>query len=199
MSKLIHIGHQNQPTECAGCPYPGHSFCPDSFPANAKFAILLDSPSGDDILYGRPLSGKRGDFFEYRLLSPLGLKRSDVAVSHVLRCKNAHGKFPTGKWRTGATEHCRCYDNIGGRERDTTGLKTFSPDILIITMDPWVLLTTPAPTLFIRAHMEKAMRFVARGRKPVVCMGTIPMNLLAPHLHGGVKKWCGHVEDFQLS
>lgn len=196
MSRLIHIGQPPKAPECTSCGYTvGFSTCFDSFPPGAKFTILLDAPSGDDILYGRPLSGKRGDFLEWRLLKPLGLTKADVAVSHVIRCKPGFKAYPTGKWRHAAEEHCRVFDDCAGRDRSTPGLKSWNQDMFVITLDPFMLLQTPAPTLFILAHLEKAMRFVARGRRPIVCMGSVPMNHIAPHLHGGVKRWSGHWSD----
>lgn len=190
---LIHIGNQPKPPECSACAFSpeSYSFVPDWVPVQPKIAILLDMPYGEDFVQACPLSGGRGSFFEYQLLRPIGLGREDVLVSHVIRCSPRFKKFPTGKWRTQATEGCRALDDVGGRSRDRAGLRTWAPDRAIITLDIWSLLKNIAPILMIRAHLEKALRFAARGHKPIVCAGTVPMNLYAPHLHGGAKRWAG--------
>ena len=77
-------------------------------------------------------------------------------------------------------------------EHQECGIVGFKPDTFLVTEHPAVLIRAPYMISIIRAHLEKAARLMAKGRRVCVLMGGVALLQVAPHLTGGIKKWMGH-------
>lgn len=200
-----HIGVQKKPEGCKICPYAAISagFLPDWSPIAPKIALLCEASSTDEILNGIPWTGGAGWKWFYDLIASNGRRKEDVLISKTLRC-NPPGypwrkTYPNGTMRAQAESACRQYDDLGGRERDKTSLKTFDPDMFIVSLHPSVLLKSPSALLLLREHFAKAFRFSDAGRRPVVALGDKALGIVAPYLKGSSKRWSGHWSDWNYA
>ena len=177
----------------------GLGFCPDAgIVARAKYAAIAEGPGAQETLdtrgpdgYGRPLIGPTGQFWEREVLWPLGLRREDFIIGNSLHCRPPRNEYPTGKLRKDAEEACRHWDDK---------INEFNPDIYIVTFHPAACLSYRSPQFLqflIKAH-QMAKKFAAEGRRPCLLLGQKAMNLKAPWLRGGVKKWNRHFWEVAL-
>lgn len=201
----VHIGVQSKPEGCALCAYSGigKGFVPDWSPDSPKIALLCEASSGDEILNGIPWTGGAGWKWFYDLIASNGRRKEDVLIAKTIRC-NPPGypwkkTFPGSSMGKAAIDSCRQYDDLGGQDRTRTSLRTFDPDMFILSLHPLVLLKSPAALLLLREHFAKAFRFADNGRRPVVALGDKAMGVVAPHLKGSVKRWAGHFEPWSYN
>jgi len=186
---------KKKPEFCyANCKYAGTGigFIPDEPGGNARIAVLAEAPGASETLdsggedgYGRPLVGYTGRFWETKVLLPLDLRREDILICNTIRCRPPRNSYPTGELRKQAESACRHWDGK---------LDEFNPDIFIVTFHPAACLPFRTPQFFpflVRAH-ELAKKFMEEGRRPLILMGDKAMNLKAPWLEGGVKRWERH-------
>ncbi len=66
---------------------------PGEGPANAQIMIIGEGPGQNEDLQGRPFVGRSGQLLEKLLLS-IGLKRSDVFIANVVKCRPPNNRDP---------------------------------------------------------------------------------------------------------
>lgn len=187
-----HIG--SKPDLCSLCPYHeiGGGFCADEGDSNtAKILFVLEGPGQEEILDGRPLTGRTGRFWEWKLLPHTGFVRGDVAIANTLRCRPPGNKYPIGKLRVVAERFCRCHDG--------KVIKPFHPTHWGVTYHPAALFRTPNRSKIILRALTRAGEIARSGGRPALLMGDKAMGVFVPHLKGGVKKWQGHWEEVSCS
>lgn len=186
------LGASRKPKSCEGCPYAstGLGFCPDDKPEKPLIAMMLEAPGQEEVLESRPLVGRAGRMWLWRLIGQNGYKRENVLICNTLRCNPPGNHYPTGQVRHGAEEWCRQYD---------TKLREFEPDMFLITCHPAMLLRTSAMMRLVQRDVKLAFEFAERGRRPLVLMGDKAKEVFAPWLVGGVKRWRGHWWEGRLS
>ncbi len=195
LTNTTDLGVATKPSQCRLlCPYfsQGTGYVADTLPPNARIMIMLSSPSSDDIIYRKFLSGKAGFSFFKNYIYPLGYKNEDVAICGVMRCRPKGGKFPLGKDKKGTIEACRYYDQ--------KAVKDFGPKSYIISQALRDVYSEPAfHTLLIRTF-EKAFTFAEKGLRPIVLMGIEAASMVAPYIEGqgGTKKWFGHWQEIPV-
>ena len=183
-----------KPQTCSGCAFAsqGISFVPDcAFGPKPIIALWLEAPGAGEVAdtqgsmgYGRPLVGPTGRFFDWQVLSKVGLKREHLLIGNTLRCRPPRNEYPTGKTRHAAEEFCRQYDQR---------IREFNPTILYLTYHPSVCFRSPQLVKFVRATMKKAKRTaLLEGERPLVLMGDKAFQLWLSHLKGGLRRWQGH-------
>ena len=181
-------GVQTKPSGCNLCPlsFSGTGFCPDNVPQYPKLMLLLETPYSDDVLYQRPLSGKMGDFLENSIIKPSGLKRDDLLIAHVLRCKVKD--YPTAKNKRLSEEHCRRYD---------TGIKQFHPSLFVITFGVDDTFSDSAYTALMINDFKRAKWLTTEYPDEKICIlaGREAVNLVTKlpfeDGKGGIKSWRG--------
>jgi uracil-DNA glycosylase family 4 len=179
----------SKPPSCKLCrlSYVATGYAPDQGKADAKLAIVLDSPQKGDILDEGFWRGAVGRSYEKKYLAPVGLTRADVIISAAIRCRPAKGDWPSPEslGKIGAS-CCRQYDDL---------LRAYMPDLAIASFGVVDVTKTPALYRLVIAALEKAMRFRERGFRPVVLMGGEATRLVMPFTGGGMKKWQGHYSE----
>ncbi len=99
-----------KPETCVGCPgfeWDGPVW--GDGPTPCDLAFMAEAPGAQEVKLGRPMVGGAGQIF-HRLLHEVGLRRGEVFVDNVLRCRPPGNKFPAGKAGEKAIAHCRQYD-----------------------------------------------------------------------------------------
>lgn len=194
-------GVREKPEQCALCPFAtkGAGFVPDWYPDRDKppqLGLLLNMPSSDDVVEQRPWSGRAGYAWEQKYLKPFGLSLTDVYIGHVVRCQPKDRKwgkpvYPIGTLKRHAEITCRQHDGKCGPDLHKGGMKSFDPNMFVVTFHPSDALLVPALSRLIQADIGKAVRRMNEGYRPLVLMGTEAKDLLAPWLKGGIKSWRG--------
>lgn len=168
--------------------------------ANPLVAVMLPTPSADDLNFQRGLSGGMGWYVFKNFIEPAGFEYDNLIVSHVIRCKPPRDKrgrqsYPTGITKKRAEAVCRKYDSQHGHEGvlTTGGVATWSPTMCLLTLNPSDVHQNPSYFRQIQRDMERAMMLVENGFRPLVLMGKEPAELFAPHIvgNGGLKGWRG--------
>lgn len=198
-------GVAEKPLGCNLCPFKtsGAGFVADWYPDTEKqprLGFLLDFPSNNDVIERRPWSGAAGYAWEKQYLKPFGLSLQDVMISHVLRCRPKATRFgkplyPTGKLRRDAEINCQTiWDDKawGGETTRPGGIKSFLPNLFVVTFDLQQTLAVPALSKLVLRDIEKAVKKMHDGHRPLVLMGDEPKDLVAPWLRGAAKFWRGH-------
>lgn len=200
-------GPDRKPTACESCSFSYYSsgFLGDYNSGLAKAALVFRTPSKDEVNEKTALAGAKGYWFLKNFIEPLGWKKSDLLVSHVLRCyppyKKLNNGYPTGFVKKQAEGVCRQYDRLQfekGEQKDG-GIVTFCPNLFLITFDIDDILSAPSFYRQVKLDMEKCKRFVDAGYKPVVLFGTEAAALIAPYVEGsgGAKGWRGHFGEIE--
>ncbi len=197
-------GVRLKPELCKLCPNAaiGKGFCPDWVPDNPLVAFLFDMPSGDDVLEQSPLAGAQGWVWQKTLITDLGYKKSDILLSHAIRCKqpnDAFGKpkYPSNFIQKPAELNCRQYDGQHGCDNEVLaggGLNEFDPNVFVITLHPRTIRNVGAHQIQIQRDVQKAFEFAKKGWRPAVLFGEGPAELYFPWMknNGGMKNWRGH-------
>lgn len=210
MSELIKIASRNPkpkvpPASVGVAPKPPYcknsckmsylstGFVEDSVGVNAKLAIMLPYPNKDSAIENRPLSGGFGAWFLHEFIYPFGLKMDDLLVSHTLRCTppwKKTGAYPTGKLKGQCEGACRHWDG---------GLKGWEPDFFVVTVDPQDIFNLTAYYRQFKRDVEKAIKFMKEGYKPILLCGNEPTRLVFQTIegNGGVKSWRGHISELR--
>jgi len=79
-------------TKCDLCKNRTHAV-PGEGPANAKLLFIGEGPGFHEDKQGRPFVGPSGQFLE-ELLKSIGLKRSDVFITNVVKCRPPENRDP---------------------------------------------------------------------------------------------------------
>lgn len=202
MTQLLTIGGPAVPAETGVTKKPdmcrrmccyysvGAGWAEDVLPPAAKIMVLVSSPSSDDILNRKLLSGKAGWSFFKTYIFPLGHKQEDVAISAVMRCRPKAGKFPLGRDKKSLVESCRYYDQ--------GAIKSFNPDMYVIAHDIKLAYSEPVYSRLIQSDIARAFDFAAKGFRPIVLLGTEASELVAPFIvgNGGTKTFHSHYDWF---
>ena len=64
------------------------------FPDDPRFMLVGEAPGAQEDLAGRPFVGKAGALLD-QLLAEVGVKREDVAVANVIKCRPPDNRAPT--------------------------------------------------------------------------------------------------------
>ncbi len=189
------FGIQLKPKTCQIlCPYfsIGSGYLEDTLPPEAKIMVMLASPSSEDLLYRKFLSGKAGFSFFKNYIYPLGYRQEHVAICGVMRCRPVGGKFPLGQDKKGTVEACRYYDQ--------QKVKDFGPKSYIISQSLKDVYQENAFHSLMVNDFKKAFRFAEKGLRPIVLMGNEASEIVAPYIvgQGGTKKWRGEWREIEV-
>lgn len=184
---LNNEGVRNKPKGCNLCPshYLGTGFCPDYVPEHPKMMLILESPTSDDVVNQSPLSGIMGDFLDYKVFKPLQIKREDLIICNVLRCK---APYPIGKIKGQSENACRQYDSA---------IKHFDPNLFLMTFSIADTYKDPAYLSLLIEDLRRAKRLLVEypDNRLAVLMGenAIQMvnNLPFRTGKGGLRQWRG--------
>lgn len=197
-------GVSQKPHDCKACPFrlQGSGFVPDWYPDDSRrpqIGFLLDFPSSDDVLEQKPWAGRAGFAWAQKYLKPFGLSIYDVFIGHVLRCQPKERKwgkpvYPTAKLRRDAELRCRQYDGQcwSGPKTREGGLLALDPNLFVVTFHPSDALPVPALGRLIYRDVEKAVKKMKEGFRPLILMGDESKDLVAPWMKGSVKFWRGN-------
>lgn len=186
-------GVRHKPDHCKLCKlgYSSSGFCPDYNPLNnvisvqPKMMLLLEQPFSSDIIEQNPLSGKMGDWFEWKVLKPLGLLKKNLLISNVLRCKSL--EYPLTNIRKLAESTCRFYDK---------NIREFDPDCFVFSYGISDTFSDPAFLALLIEDLKKGLRLANEGKRVCVCMGQNAVNLIdtLPFKKGkgGLRMWRGN-------
>lgn len=204
-AEWLSSGVAEKPSGCLACKYSGvgAGFCGDDNPVGKKLMILCSSPTKGEILEQIPWHGPQGWAYTKMFLDSAGIPRSEVFISHVLRCRppfkrvgGSSDSYPTGGDRRNAELTCRQFDDAHTYQGSlrSGGIKQFKPDTFLVTFEPEKALEVTAYKRIIQEDIKKAWRFVQAGKRVCVLMGEPAFALLGDGLvdEGGVKNWRGH-------
>ncbi len=81
--------------KCKKCPLhkTKTKYVPGEGSSNAKIVLIGEAPGREEDLQGRPFVGNAGKYLNELLLS-VGLKREDVFISNVLKCRPPNNRDP---------------------------------------------------------------------------------------------------------
>jgi hypothetical protein len=192
-----------KPKPCYTCPLlpTGQGFKYDVVPKKPKIWVVRENPSTADVTDDAEKIQMHREFWEADYLRPAGLTFSDIAISHVFRCRPKSD--PTGPTRKKAEQCCRIYDGksegLSGRPAHG-GIATANPNWYVVTFDPWQALDVPSRKLFIRRAFVLAAEWHNRGFVPCILMGEAALRIVWPSLlvqrtrdrECGFKSWVGH-------
>jgi len=193
-----------KPKGCEFCPMhkKGAGFVGDEFPEEARVLFVFAAPRPDDAVAQRPLGGAMGKWYARALIYELGHKRSEVAITHILRCAPKTGKYgleyPTGSTKTDAEKRCRQYDGLQSYEGVTKagGVLAWRPEIFMLTFSPDQVKNGPALVHLLKADVRRAFQLADKGYRVALLFGPEPGGLFMPHVFqvgaGGIRSWRGH-------
>jgi uracil-DNA glycosylase family 4 len=85
----------NEINNCTKCPL--HKYrtnpVPGEGPLNAKIMFIGEAPGRNEDLQGKPFVGRAGELLDY-LLSLAGLKREEVYITNVVKCRPPNNRDP---------------------------------------------------------------------------------------------------------
>lgn len=103
-----------KPQACwdSGCPLAptGQGFARGEGPKPCALAFFGEALGKDEAKESRPFVGGAGRVLAL-ILKESGLRRNEVYIDNVLRCRPPGNKFPTGKEGAKAIQCCRQYDS----------------------------------------------------------------------------------------
>lgn len=191
LEKIVNTkeGVRHKPPHCKLCKlaYSSSGFCPDYSPDKPKIMLLLEQPFSSDVINQSPLSGRMGDWFEWKVLKPLGLLRKHLLISNVLRCKAED--YPSQSVKSCAENTCRFYD---------TDIKRFDPELFVYTYGLMDTFADPAFLALMIEDFKKGIRFMEQGERVCILMGTNAIKMIdkVPFKvgKGGLKSWRGNFQ-----
>jgi len=180
----------------------GAGFVGDEFPETARVLFVFAAPRPDDAVAQQPLGGGFGKWYAREFIYTLGHKRSEVAITHILRCAPKVGKYgleyPTGTIKTDAEKRCRQFDDRQWHEGQVSygGVLSWKPEIFMLTFSPDQIKNGPALVHLLKADVKRAFQLADKGYKVALLFGPEPGSLFMPHAFqvgaGGIKAWRGH-------
>jgi len=167
--------------------------------STAKMVVALEAPGGDEIalrldhdpewadeierrraLYpelderfirqGAPVVGRAGTLYWHWMMKPVGLQRSDVFQTNVLRCKPPkHGdsNYPTGDVRKQAEKCCAHWDRHAA----------FGVNTAVVTLHPAALVRDITPLPLVVEDVRKARDYMLEGRRVMLLAGGKPAKV----------------------
>lgn len=102
--QLIEIAQEIQACSKCGLAYTRKNVVPGEGPANAELLFIGEGPGFYENEQGRPFVGQAGKFLE-ELLLKVGLKREDVFITNVVKCRPPGNRDPQDEELTA----CRDY------------------------------------------------------------------------------------------
>lgn len=190
------MGVNHKPAYCRNnckMSYLSTGFVADSVGINTKLAIMLPYPNKDSAIENRPLSGGFGAWLLHEFIYPFGLKMDNLIVSHTLRCTppwKKTGAYPTGKMKGHCEGACRNWDGP---------IKEWGPDMFVVSIDPQDIFNLTAYYRQFKKSVEKVVKFIDMGYKPVLLCGNEPARLIFQTIegNGGAKGWLGHFGEMR--
>jgi DNA polymerase len=81
--------------QCRKCPLGAirTNAVPGEGSANARIMFVGEAPGADEDAQGRPFVGRAGQFLD-RIIAACGLKRSDVYIGNILKCRPPENRDP---------------------------------------------------------------------------------------------------------
>jgi len=92
-----------KPPLCEGCPLQGEGYAEGEGPENATILLLGEALGAEEASKGRPFVGGAGRVLNF-LLQKAGLRRSELYITNVVRCRPPGNRTPT---ETEIQECCR--------------------------------------------------------------------------------------------
>ena len=179
-----------KPVRCSTC--PGSSCSPPTngfVPAHInkdftyiKMAIGAESPGEQEALNKTPLCGTTGIELQARVLTPLGIKRDDVILDNLIRCKPFGNDFPMGELGRSMVTHCGQWNTI---------IDYYNPDVVIMAFHPTFSLIYTNQAYSAVNAVKKALRLREEGHRPFIAMGQKWKECLFPQLPGSITDWDG--------
>lgn len=187
--KRTEEGVIHKPSHCKLCKlqYKGSGFCSDyvNIEKKPKMMLLLEQPFKSDIVNQYPLSGDMGNWFEWKVMKPLGIERKDLLICHVLRCHLTD--YPEVSLRRSAENTCRFYDDE---------IRRFDPELFVYTYGIQDTFGDPAFLALMIEDLKKGLRFVDKGDRVCMLMGrnSVAMFDNVPFMEGkgGLKQFRGN-------
>ena len=105
----------DKPEACQGCPFfqDGKGFVPDEINPDAKVLIIAQNPGENEEEKARPMVGRTGVMMQ-GWLTPLGLRREQLSLANVIKCRWQRKNYLPEKKTGGfaeitlqAAEHCQ--------------------------------------------------------------------------------------------
>lgn len=93
MQQLTEIANEIQACSKCGLAYSRKNVVPGEGPANAELLFIGEGPGFYENEQGRPFVGQAGKFLE-ELLQKAGLKREDVFITNVVKCRPPGNRDP---------------------------------------------------------------------------------------------------------
>jgi len=91
--QLTEIAHEIQGCSKCGLSYSRKNTVPGEGPANAELLLIGEGPGFYENEQGRPFVGQAGKYLE-ELLHKVGLKREDVFITNVVKCRPPGNRDP---------------------------------------------------------------------------------------------------------
>ncbi len=86
----------NVPNECGACNFNGNTGrpVPGDGPLDARIMLIGQNPGAEEVKAGKPFVGNSGKYLN-RILSQNGIKREDIYITNVVKCKTPENRKPT--------------------------------------------------------------------------------------------------------
>ncbi len=199
-TELNVLGVQSKPASCRLlCQYfsVGSGWVPDFIGSRPKVAFMLPHPTGDDSINRSLMTGRGGDSFFKKYITPLGYDREDCIFSAVIRCRPRGNGAKSAKWGTPLTGNTKKMTEESCRHHDVPVLGKWNPDLILLTFSLGVVYTEPAFTRLLQRDIAKAFEFAQKGYRPLVLMGNEAGEMFMPFIkgNGGSKGWRGNWQE----
>ena len=184
-----------KPKACLNCPGSGdfktYGFIPSDITVTEvtremiqkkKMVVMAESGGETEALRSIPLCGATGTQLEERIFKPLGLKREDIIIDNLIRCRPHKNNFPTGDTARDMIQSCRMWDTI---------IDLYNPNVIILAFHPTfsLIYTTQAYSAY--NAINKALGLKRKGYRPLVAMGQKIMEAFLGGLPGSITDWDG--------
>jgi len=126
---------------------------------NARIMFVGEAPGADEDAQGRPFVGRAGQLLD-KVIAACGLKRSDVFIGNILKCRPPENRDPR------AEEIINCFPHLQRQ------IETINPEIIVALGAPAArtLLNTNKPIGELRGQFHEY--YAGLGRAPIKLMPT---------------------------
>jgi hypothetical protein len=170
-----------------------NGFVSDHYGSDPKIAFISAMPTESDCFNGKPMSSYKGAFY-YNVLKPYGLTWDNVILTHCIRCNywSRGTPYPKDRERSLAERACRSYDALSrdalGLPNVARGLATWNPNLFVVAYGFNDAQSLEAYQALMINDIAKAMRFQAKGFRPLLVQGKEALAMLAPWAPAGGMK-----------
>jgi DNA polymerase len=126
---------------------------------NARIMFIGEGPGADEDAQGRPFVGRAGQLLD-RVIAAMGLKRSDVFIANILKCRPPENRDPR------ADEIINCFPYLQRQ------IEIINPEVIVALGAPAArtLLNTNKPIGQLRGQFHEY--YAGLGRPPIKLMPT---------------------------